>query len=238
MNSSAAVACRPTVSRPVVPAATAWIASSAPFAPARSDRARSRSIAIDYRSRPESVFPFGALRWDRGHLITTTAPTTTTAPGATLFAGSSRFAWHQTASSTDGVCAVAEIHVRPGGEPPLHVHGGEDELYLVLDGEITFSRGGELIDAGPGTSVFLPRGVEHGFVVRSEQARVVVVLTPGGLERAFERLSTPTGRDDAAVPAGPPSDAEVGALVATFAEYGVTFTGPPLAALLAAAPRA
>jgi quercetin dioxygenase-like cupin family protein len=171
-------------------------------------------------------------------MITTNAPTTTTAPSATLFAGSSRFAWHQTAASTEGVCAVAEIHVRPGGEPPVHVHGGEDELYVVLAGEITFSRGGELIDAGPGTSVFLPRGVEHGFVVRSEQAHVLMILTPGGLELAFDRLGVPTDRDDAAPPAGPPSPDEVLAFNRTFAEFGVTFTGPPLAALLAGAPRA
>jgi mannose-6-phosphate isomerase-like protein (cupin superfamily) len=39
------------------------------------------------------------------------------------------------------------------------VHAREDEIFYVLEGEVTFMRGVEQIKAGPGTSVILPRGI-------------------------------------------------------------------------------
>ena len=59
--------------------------------------------------------------------------TATTLRGPELFAGS-RFLWHLTAEQNAGQSSLAEVLVRPGTEPPLHVHAREDETYLVLDG--------------------------------------------------------------------------------------------------------
>ncbi len=56
--------------------------------------------------------------------------------------------------------------MQPGAESPLHVHAHEDEAYIVLNGHITFQVGDGRADAGPGSFVFLPRGVPHGFAVR------------------------------------------------------------------------
>lgn len=155
--------------------------------------------------------------------------TTTTHTPPELFAGNT-FTWRV---ETDDV-AVAEVIARPGGEPALHVHEREDETYVVLDGALTFHRGGERVDAGAGDVVFLPRGVEHGFALRSPQARLLVVCTPGsgGLAAAFHALSQPA--ETVVPPAGPPSAEEVNAWEVAFGAVGVTFTGPPLPALLAA----
>ena len=81
--------------------------------------------------------------------------------------------------------------MQPGTEPPLHVHAHEDEAYLVLNGRMTFQVGDERIDAEPGSFVFLPRGVPHGFAVRSEVARAVLLLTPGGLEASSTAGASP-----------------------------------------------
>lgn len=75
--------------------------------------------------------------------------TTITTRGPELFAGS-RFTWHLTADQTGGQASLADVLVRPGSEPPVHVHAREDEAYIVLEGEVTFLRGSETIDAGPG----------------------------------------------------------------------------------------
>lgn len=142
--------------------------------------------------------------------------------------------WHLDAAASDGALGMAEIVVRPGGEPPLHVHAREDEVFHVLDGELTFQRGTELIEAGPGASVFLPRGIQHGFAVRTPEARVLTLLTPAGLEEAFRACSVPA--PDRALPPAPdgPPDAEaIAALMGEFTRHGVTFVGPPLPALLA-----
>ena len=104
----------------------------------------------------------------------------------------------------------------------------------MLEGQVTFQRGQELIEAGPGDAVVLPRGIQHGFAVRSETARLLFACTPGGLEEAFHRVSEPAARGELpALPAGPPPEEAVAAADAAFAARGVAFTGPPLPALLA-----
>ena len=158
--------------------------------------------------------------------------TITARRGPELFAGS-RFVWHLTADQNAGQSALAEVLVRPGTEPPLHVHAREDETYLVLEGELTFQRGLERLTAGPGTTVHLPRGLQHGFAVHSEIARVILLVTPGGLEQGFAKLAVPTELELPPLPNGPPSDDEAAALVEAFADSGVTFVGPPLPVLLA-----
>jgi Cupin domain len=100
----------------------------------------------------------------------------------------------------------------------------------VLEGEITFQRGHERIDAGPGDAVLMPRGVQHGFAVRTETARLLQAFTPGGLEEAFRSLSEPAAFDGLPpAPERPPSPEVIEAMTARFADHGVEFTGPPLA---------
>ncbi|MFN8177466.1 MAG: cupin domain-containing protein [bacterium] len=45
--------------------------------------------------------------------------------------------------------------------PPRHVHHVEDEVGTVTAGTLSVEVGGRRIDAGPGQSVQLPRGVPH-----------------------------------------------------------------------------
>jgi uncharacterized cupin superfamily protein len=56
----------------------------------------------------------------------------------------------------------------------------EEETFYVLEGEMTFSVGGQTIKATPGTMVCLPRDVAHSFVIDSEQVRMLILLTPAG----------------------------------------------------------
>src|SRR5262249_11682508 len=71
-----------------------------------------------------------------------------------------------------------------GTAPPLHVHHSEDEAFYVLDGEVTVVVGGERIDLRTGDYSFAPRGVPHTWIVRSERARMLVTVSPAGLEQA------------------------------------------------------
>jgi hypothetical protein len=59
----------------------------------------------------------------------------------------------------------------------------------------------------------LPRGIEHYYVVESDPARLLVVVTPAGLERCLEEVRS-TGR------------MTVERLITIAARYGVTITGP------------
>jgi|SRR6516162_5766963 hypothetical protein len=51
--------------------------------------------------------------------------------------------------------------------------------------------GDRTIKATPGTMVFLPRGVKHSFAIESEQLRMLVLLSPAGLEGWFKEFSLP-----------------------------------------------
>ena len=46
--------------------------------------------------------------------------------------------WKLEPELSAGLCSVVEVVMRRGEEPPLHVHAYEDELYYVLDGDLTF----------------------------------------------------------------------------------------------------
>jgi quercetin dioxygenase-like cupin family protein len=96
-----------------------------------------------------------------------------------------------TGEETDGQFALIEAVTRRGNVPPPHIHHREEETFYVLEGEMTFSVGGQTIKATPGTMVCLPRDVAHSFVIDSEQLRVLILLTPAGLEGWFKELSVP-----------------------------------------------
>lgn len=51
----------------------------------------------------------------------------------------------------------------PGQTLPRHRHEHEHEVFDILAGSGTVWLDGERIVAGPGTVVFVPAGVEHGF---------------------------------------------------------------------------
>jgi quercetin dioxygenase-like cupin family protein len=150
-----------------------------------------------------------------------------------------RFTWHVTAARTGGAFCLAEALVPAGTEPPLHVHAREDETFYILEGQVTFLRGVERIEAGPGDTVLLPREIQHGFAVRTPSARMLVLATPGHIENAFRSNATPIDPEDAdgwdALPAAaPPTQAQIDRITATFGLHGVEITGPPLPVLFAA----
>jgi quercetin dioxygenase-like cupin family protein len=123
------------------------------------------------------------------------------------------------ASETGGTMTVFETFVAPGEGPPLHVHTNEDEAVYVLEGELHFRLGPDLHTLPPGAFLFIPRGSPHTFQnVGDGTARFLVIFTPSGMERFFERM---------AVDASNVGDQ---ALFAAFGrEVGMDVVGPPLA---------
>jgi hypothetical protein len=98
------------------------------------------------------------------------------------------------------------------------VHSREDEFVYVLEGRVTFSLDQERLEGSPGSWLFLPCGSEHGFAVESEHARLLVVLSPAGLEGCLRELAHP---DDLTA-----ESQAVERLVTTAARYGLAITGP------------
>ena len=117
---------------------------------------------------------------------------------------------------TGGSLTAFENVVAPGDGPPLHTHASEDEAWYVIAGELRFQLGDERAAAPAGSFVFVPRGTPHCFVnAGAEPARILVLFTPSGMERFFDRF--------AALAAFDPS-----AFAAIGAGVGMNVTGPPL----------
>lgn len=123
---------------------------------------------------------------------------------------------HADSQDTNGQFALVEANGMPGGEPPLHVHTKEDELFYVLEGKVKVYRGKEELIRQAGESGFLPRNVPHTFRIMSAHARMLVYITPGGFENFFREMSQ--------LALGPVSSKPTLAQISSIAkQYGVSF---------------
>ncbi len=76
------------------------------------------------------------------------------------------------------------IEITVGRVLEEHVHADEDDAFYILEGELTFGLGGELVPAPPGTFVLVPPGVSHGFRNDGEgPVRMLNIHAPGGFDR-------------------------------------------------------
>jgi quercetin dioxygenase-like cupin family protein len=93
------------------------------------------------------------------------------------------------ADSAGRVALMDNVVRAGGGGPPLH-HHAFDEAFYVLDGELTFQVGQELVRRRGGELAFVKGGVHHTFANLSEEdARMLLVCTPAGFERYFQRMA-------------------------------------------------
>lgn len=127
-------------------------------------------------------------------------------------------------NQTGGAFTLIEQIAPAGFGPPMHLHRHEDEAFYVLDGEVTFTIGDRVREAGPGAFVFLPRGVPHTFVVSEPgPARLLQLTTPGG----FERFAGEAGEPAAQPTLPPPATPDVPRLLGLMAKYGYEPVGNP-----------
>jgi quercetin dioxygenase-like cupin family protein len=67
----------------------------------------------------------------------------------------------------------------PGQEQKGHIHGEQDKVYLVLEGQGTFQFGSEKQVLGPGQGTMAPAGEEHGVKNHTDQRlKVLVFVAP------------------------------------------------------------
>ncbi|MEP7294193.1 MAG: cupin domain-containing protein [Chloroflexota bacterium] len=84
------------------------------------------------------------------------------------------------AASTAGGLTVIESKTTGGA--PLHVHTREDEYFYVLEGILSIRLGDETFEAGARSFVFLPRNVPHEWDVIGEEATLLLLTAPAGLD--------------------------------------------------------
>jgi mannose-6-phosphate isomerase-like protein (cupin superfamily) len=121
--------------------------------------------------------------------------------------------------------ALVERAAPEGAMPPLY-RRDEAETYRVLEGEVLFFIGDEIVPAGPGDVVVAAAGAERTFRIESGDARWLVLTHVTSLERFldFNRVLA----EPIAVPiSGWPSAEEEVALSSIGAANGIELLGPP-----------
>ncbi|MEX1021150.1 MAG: cupin domain-containing protein [Litorilinea sp.] len=124
-----------------------------------------------------------------------------------------------TGEQTNGAVGMVEhVSVPVGFESPYHVHHGEDEVFIVTEGEVTFVSGDRRFTGKAGSYTFLPRDIPHGFRVTGDRpATFFLLFTPAGFEQMFIEMGEPTP------PAGPP---DMEKLMASVAKRNAEILGP------------
>ena len=77
--------------------------------------------------------------------------------------------------------SLLEFEIAPGGGVQPHFHKGHSDSFYVLEGEVEFHVGDEIVHGTPGTYVLAPPSVVHFFRnVSDKPARALNLHTPGG----------------------------------------------------------
>ncbi len=165
--------------------------------------------------------------------MTTTIPTPTMPYVLDRDEGDHRHFFNHLATTKvdDGPMTVVEFTAPRGFGPPLHVHDDEDEIMVVLDGEIVFRSGDTEQIGRTGATVYLPHGVPHSFQILSETARFTTVSARLHGPARFGTFVAEVG-DELDEPVAPaPVDIDPQAVAEAAGRNGITLLGPPPAPL-------
>lgn len=117
--------------------------------------------------------------------------------------------------ATDGAYSLFEAIVPPDAGPPPHMQTREEELFYVIEGEITFYGENGSTVARAGSMVNIPKGAPHRFHNESDStARMLMLFSPAGIEQMFFDM---TDIDDDDIPG----------LSKAASKYGVRFLDAP-----------
>ena len=129
-------------------------------------------------------------------------------------------------AQTGGAYSLVEELARRGKVTPLHTHPEEEETFYVLEGEALVHLDGSDRSLSAGGFVSVPTGVPHAYLVTSEVARTLILVTPGDgeMEAFFREAGEPAAERE--LPAEAPLDIE---RIAAAAERtgAVRILGPP-----------
>ncbi|KJC38043.1 cupin [Bradyrhizobium sp. LTSP885] len=95
----------------------------------------------------------------------------------------------QSKETTGGSIDLFEMTLQPNARMPIpHYHESWDETIYGLSGVSTWRVDGQDIDLSPGETVFIKRGIVHGFTNRSDgPSTCLCMLSPGVLGPQYFR---------------------------------------------------
>lgn len=108
----------------------------------------------------------------------------------TISVGSLAVRFLVTGENSSGTVAVFEVVV-PAGQrlmAPAHSHDHYEETIYGIEGVLTWTVDGKLIDVGPGQALCIPRGAVHRFDNNgAEDVKVLCMATPAAIGPQYFR---------------------------------------------------
>lgn len=130
-----------------------------------------------------------------------------------------------TGENSSGTVAVFEILI-PAGErlmAPAHSHNHYEETVYGIEGILTWTVDGKVIDVGPGQALCIPRGAVHRFDNNgAEDVKGLCVVTPAAIGPQYFREAAEVV---SAAAGGPPNRAK---MVEIMRRHGLTPAPAPL----------
>ena len=140
--------------------------------------------------------------------------------GKKLFAAGDLYTFLVLGEDTEGAYSKFHAVVPPNGGPPPHIHTKEEENFYILKGEVTFFVDGTKLVASAGTCLNAPKGSLHYFKNEtSENAEMLITLTPAGLEKMFFETGTEVQGEVKNIP--PMTIEEKQRLLSVCGKYGI-----------------
>ena len=149
--------------------------------------------------------------------------------GKTIESPDTRLVFEKTAKDTGGKLLRFRQFVRAGHAPvPAHIHGGQEERFVVLSGRMGVRSGGQERILEAGEEAVVPPGVPHTFWNASPKGEVlhhVVELRPAlDSERFFETVFG-LRRDGKLVEGRPPNPLMMAPVIVRYESW---LAGPPV----------
>ena len=125
-----------------------------------------------------------------------------------------------TGEDTGGTYAMIEMLIPPQGGPPPHIHSREIESFYILEGSLSFWLSNHKLSGQAGSLVIAPPGLTHTYKNEGDAtARVLLLITPAGLEEFFQEVGVPIKEESALSEHFTPENLE--RMVETASKYGV-----------------
>ncbi|WP_052483679.1 cupin domain-containing protein [Flavobacterium sp. MEB061] len=97
------------------------------------------------------------------------------------------------ASQTDNNLSVIEQTMPFNSGPPPHYHSDMDEMFYIIDGEMTIWIEGKIHKLTAGSFAMVPRETVHYFKITSQiPCKALNMYTPGGFEKGIIRNAQET----------------------------------------------
>lgn len=137
----------------------------------------------------------------------------------------SKYTFKVHGADNDGAYMMFEGEIPSVPGPPPHLHTREDEMFYVLEGELTVMLDGQVSKAPAGTTIILPRNIKHTFWNESGAvARALVFASPAPIEAFFKEIGQPVASDDETPP--PVTPELIAHVYETAERYGIILDRP------------